>query len=155
MTNRTKWTLTVALLATLGLAGCTPSSPSGKGHSHDLHEHPTEGPHGGALIEWGDEEYHVEFIVDRDKKQATAYILDDSAKKAKPIATETLTLTLEHVSPPVTVTLKAEPMEGEAKGEASRFVGVDDKLGEAGPFKGKLRGKVGDTPYSGNFTEKK
>jgi hypothetical protein len=106
-------------------------------------------------VEWGDEEYHLEFTADRAGKQATVYVLDGSARKATPIAAETLTLTLKHVTPPVTVTLKAEPMEGEAKGSSSRFVGTDDRLGEAGPFKGEVRGKVGETPYSGSFTEKK
>jgi hypothetical protein len=55
----------------------------------------------------------------------------------------------------VVITLKAEPLEGEAKGTSSRFVGTDDRLGETGPFKGEVRGKVGETPYSGSFTEKK
>jgi hypothetical protein len=139
----------------LGTLGCVPSSPSGKGPTQPVAAHPTEGPHGGPLIEWGEEEYHLEFTVDRAKKQTTVYVLDESATKATPIAAETLTMTLKHVTPPVTITLKAEPMEGEAMGTSSRFVGTDDHLGEAGPFTGEVRGKVGKTPYSGKFEEKK
>src|SRR5687767_13476253 len=64
-----------------------------KGHAH---EHPDEGPHGGALAEWGDEKYHAEFTVDHGKKQATVYILDGSAKKAAPIEAKEITLTLNN-----------------------------------------------------------
>jgi hypothetical protein len=154
MANRMTWTALVLSVAVVTL-GCVPASPTGKGPTKPVEVHPTEGPHGGALIEWGDEEYHLEFTVDRAKKQTTVYVLDESARKAKPITAETLTMTLKHVAPPATVTLKAEPMEGEEKGTSSRFVGTDDRLGEAGPFKGDVRGKVGGTPYSGGFTEKK
>lgn len=149
-------TLTVSalLLAALLMAGCTPSGNATK-QGGTKHDHPDAGPHGGPLAEWGEEEYHAEFTVDRGKKQATVYILDESAKKAKPIAAESITLTLKNVTPAVTVTLKAEPLEGEPKGTSSRFSGTHDKLGDAGPFYGEIAGKVGDTPYKDRFEEKK
>jgi hypothetical protein len=136
-------------------AGCT-SNPTGSPGKTGKggHQHPTEGPHGGALAEWGAEEYHAEFKVDHDKKQATVYILDESAEKAAPIKAETITLTITTFTPPVQITLKADPQAGDPKGSASRFTGTHDKLAEEKEFKGEISGKVGDTPYSGKFEEK-
>jgi hypothetical protein len=87
MRNQKTW---AAIVLSVGLVttGCVPPSPTGKGPTKPVLAHPTEGPHGGPLIEWGDEEYHLEFTVDRPKKQAL-YVLDESACKATPIAVET------------------------------------------------------------------
>ena len=148
------------LLALLPLlAGCPavdrkgPSQAATKGHGH-AHAHPDEGPHGGALAEWGDEKYHAEFTVDHGKKQATVYVLDGSAKKAAPIDAKELTLSLSNVKPAVQVTLKADPQEGDPKGQSSRFTGTHDALGKEMEFEGEISGKVGETPYSGEFKEK-
>ena len=58
--------------------GCTPKKEKDpvKSVVKKDHDHPDKGPHGGPLLEWGAEEYHVEYVFDRDKKQATVYILD-------------------------------------------------------------------------------
>src|SRR5437660_616216 len=107
-----------ALTAALFLAaGCSdrpakPYSPKKGG----TEAHPSKGPHGGVLAEWGEENYHAEFTVDHAKKQATVYILDGSAKKAAPVAADSVTLTLSNVKPPVQITLKADPQEGDPKG---------------------------------------
>jgi hypothetical protein len=118
------------------------------------HAHADEGPHGGALAEWGDEKYHAEFTVDHEKKQATVYILDGSAKKASPIAVETIQLSITNVKPPVQITLKADAEKDDPKGSSSRFVGTHEKLGVEMEFKGEISAKIGDTPYSGTFEEK-
>lgn len=148
--------------ATLALAGgCAREKPkttatNGKkqdGKTPPAHDHPDHGPHGGALAEWGDEEYHAEFTVDHKKKQATVYILDGSAKKPAPIAAETVELTLTHEKSPVQITLKADPDKDDPKGKSSRFVGTHDKLGEERPFEGEISANVGDVPYAGKFHE--
>jgi len=150
----------LVVAATVMLAGgCArdkPKAPSTDAKKKDgkaPHDHPDAGPHGGALAEWGDEEYHAEFTVDHGKKQATVYILDGSAKKAAPIAAETVNLTLTHAKPAVQITLKADPDKDDPKGKSSRFVGAHDKLGEERPFEGELSTKIGDTPYTGTFHE--
>lgn len=125
----------------------TPASDKGK-----VHEHPHEGPHKGALAEWGEEEYHIEFTVDHKTKEATVYVLDGSAKKAKPIDAKTLTLTLK-LQPPVTVSLAAQAQDGDPAGQASRFVGKHDALGKVMEFTGTISGSVGGKPYSGDFKE--
>jgi hypothetical protein len=119
------------------------------------HPHPDKGPHGGALAEWGDDEFHVEYVFDRSKKQATFYILDgETAAKATPIDAETVTLMLTHTKPPVEISAKADPEATDPKGKSSRFVVVNDALGEKNAFKGEINGKVAGKPYVGEFHEK-
>jgi hypothetical protein len=115
-------------------------------------DHPDHGPHGGAIIEWGDEEYHLEFTVDRKAKQATVYVLDGNIRKPKPIAAQQLTLTLKQ--PVITVTLEASPQEGDPAGSASRFVGKNEAFGQEQPFAGTVSGEAGGKPYAGDFAEK-
>jgi hypothetical protein len=146
--------LTVALLAT----GCPVANRKGTGPkdgaaARKAHDHDETGPHGGPLAEWGEEEYHAEFTVDHAKKQATVYILDGNARKAAPIDVEAITLRLTSVEPHVPVTLKADPQEGDPKGQASRFTGTHEALAGEG-LKGEISGTVAGTPYAGPFEEK-
>lgn len=116
-----------------------------KGHSHG------EGPHEGAIADWGGGKYHVEFTVNHDKKEATVYILGDDAKSAAPIEAKELTLTIKE--PSLTTTLKAVPEDSDPDGKCSRFVGNHDGLGVVREYEGSITGKVGDTPFTGNFKE--
>lgn len=159
---RSLWGVGFLAAVVVALAGCTSheaptkdtKAPAADKGRPDDHGHPEEGPHGGALAEWGEEEYHAEFTVDHGKKQATVYILDGSAKKAVPIQAETLSLIIKNVQPPAASTLKAEPQKDDPKGMASRFVGQHDALAKEMEFEGEISGKVGDKPYAGEFEEK-
>jgi hypothetical protein len=139
--------------------GCTPREKEkpvgGNGTKPHVHDHPDEGPHGGALAEWGNEEYHAEFTVDHKTKQATVYILDGTAKKAPDIDPAKITevkLSITNVTPPFTLTLKHDPKKSDTKGIA--FVGTHDALGKEMEFKGNISGKIGDKPqYNGDFKE--
>lgn len=53
------------------------------GHNHEAasHQHPTAGPHGGALLELGNEEFHAELLLDEEHNQVTICLLDSSAVK--------------------------------------------------------------------------
>ncbi|HEV3203594.1 MAG TPA: hypothetical protein VGY77_04390 [Gemmataceae bacterium] len=114
------------------------------------HAHPTSGPHDGILLEWGDEEYHVELTIDNAKKEATVYILDDTAKKAEPIEAETITLIVTSEKPPVEIQLKPDPQEDDPKGKASRFTGSHAVLGNE-DLKGAISGKVAGKAYKDEF----
>jgi hypothetical protein len=144
----------VAVLAVV-LAGCNDRPAKTEGPKKPAaHDHPDKGPHGGPLIEWGEEQYHVEFTVDRAKKRATVYILDGNAKKAAPIAAESVTLTLS--KPPAgQITLKAEPQDGDPKGQSSRFSGTDEKLAAESELEGEISATVGGTPFSGDFKDRR
>jgi hypothetical protein len=143
----------VAVLAVIVFIGCDkktdPSKPKPAAHNH-----PTTGPHGGQLVEWGEEEYHLELLMDRKGGEATVYVLDGSAVKAAPIKAKDLTMTLK-AEPPVTLKLAAKPETGDPAGSSSRFTGKSDALSKDQPLTGTINGEVEGKPYTGDFAEKK
>src|SRR5262245_1267113 len=54
-------------------------------HDHDHHHHHAEkGPHGGALVAIGEDDAHLEIVLDADTGTLKAYVLDGEA--ANPVA---------------------------------------------------------------------
>jgi hypothetical protein len=154
----------LVLMATLAvgswIAGCGQTAPPIPGpaaqapsaagdHGHD-HVHGA-GPHGGTITDWGGGAYHVEFTVDHDKKEATVYILGSDEKSPTPIKAQSIHLTIN--DPMTELDLAAQPLEGEAEGTASRFVGTHDTIGIVKEFAGTISGEVEGTPYTGDFKE--
>lgn len=148
--------LALSLLVALGCSSAsTPAKPDAapkpeasskeEGHSHG------EGPHGGTVADWGGGKYHVEFTVDHDKKEATVYILGGDGKTPAPIKAEKISLVI--ADPPIETDLVAQPLEGEADGASSRFVGQHENLGKVQEYEGTITGEVDGTPYSGDFKE--
>ena len=115
------------------------------GHAHG------SGPHGGTLTDWGGGAYHVEFTVDHDKKEAMVFILGSDEKSPSPIKSEKIQLTIN--DPATEIELVAMPLEGEAAGTSSRFVGTHDTIGIVKEFSGTLSGEIEGTPYTGDFAE--
>lgn len=164
--NHTFQSLIIVVVATL--LGCeksstpTPAASSGgevstakatpKDHSQEGHTH-GEGPHGGTIADWGGGKYHVEFTVDHDKQEATVYLLGNDEKTPSPIKASDGNLLLTIKEPAFQVELVAQPLEGEADGAASRFVGKSEKLGVVQEFAGTISGEVEGTPYAGDFAE--
>jgi hypothetical protein len=147
--------LAILFAALLLSAGCSGKGDDHKDHKDDDHDDHGPGPHGGVVVEWGSKhEYHPEVTVDRKTKKATVYVLGKDAKKARPIAAESITLILTSVTPPLQIALKADRQEGDPEGSASRFSGNHDKLGEEGRLKGEVRGEFGGTQYTGTFEVK-
>ncbi len=116
------------------------------------HDHGPEGPHKGALAEWGDHNYHAEFTVDHAAREATVYILDGDAKNAKPITAKQITVALAE-QPVVTFTLVPKALDGEPAGTASRFVGTHEFLATKKALAGTISAQVDGKPYSGAFKE--
>lgn len=148
--------LALGLMGALSLWGCARDINQDKKEPGPKagHKHPDEGPHGGALAEWGNEEFHAEFLVDHGKKEATVYILDGLADKTVPIKEESLTLIIKNVQPPANIILKADPQKDDPKDRSSRFTGRHDALGKEMEFEGEISGKIGDKAYTGEFKEK-
>ena len=117
----------------------------------DEHDHHGAGPHGGTILEWGGGAFHVEFTVDHVAKSSAVYLLGGDAKTPAPIKADKLTLTINE--PAFQVELAAQPLDGEAGGMASRFVGTHENLGIVREFAGTISGEVEGTPYAGDFTE--
>ena len=117
----------------------------GGGHAHGA------GPHEGTLADWGGGKYHVEFTVDHDKKESVVYILGSDEKSPTPIKADKLLLSI--TKPEFQVELTAAPLDGEAAGTSSRFVGSHDSLGIVQEFAGMISAEVDGTPYVGEFSE--
>ena len=124
--------------------------PAGK---EDAQKHAAHGagPHGGAVADWGGGKYHVEFTVNHDTQEATVYVLGDDEKTAAPIKADKVLLSI--VDPKFEVELAPMPLEGEADGLASRFVGKHESLGKVQEFDGTISGEIDGTPYTGDFKE--
>ena len=153
--------LTFMACSTMGyvLIGCGPtpdptpvpqatSNSPAKGEAHPAHG---AGPHGGALTDWGGGAYHVEFTVDHDKKEVTVYIVGSDEKTPAPIKAQSIHLVIDE--PMTELDLAAKPVEGEAEGTSSRFVGTHDTIGVVREFAGTISGVIEGTPYTGDFKE--
>lgn len=122
--------------------------------TEDKHDHPDKGPHGGALVELGDEEYHAEFIHDEKAASVIVFILDGAAKKLVPIEAKEAHIYLKSGAEPRRYALKASPLESDVKGKASRFTSGDkillarlhDEDTDA-----RLQVTIAGSPYSGRI----
>jgi len=131
--------LTIAFLA---IAGCSNESPTGAetsgppatvdGHDehddHAGHDHPSEGPHHGDLIELGNEEYHAEILHDEDAGTVTIYVLNGAATEQVPIDATDVTINATHDGKPEQFKLAAQPDANDPQGKSSRFVSNDEEL---------------------------
>jgi hypothetical protein len=145
-----------------GIVGCNNSSdyktpaelkkaPPVASHNHD-HDHGAKGPHGGGIIELGEEEYHAELVVDHDSHAVVLYVLGKDAKTAEAVTATEITITPEGKT---ALTLKAAPQAGDAEGKTSKFELINDEvvheLMDAGFVHGDLRITIADKPYVGHI----
>jgi hypothetical protein len=164
MWHRIVYVALVATISTLpfGCGKATPPADSGSASEtattegdaaseEAAHDHHGAGPHGGTITEWGDGNYHVEFTVDHDKKETVVYILGGDAKTAAPVKADKVLLSINE--PAFQVELSPQPLEGEAGGTASSFVGTHDHLGIVQEFAGTISAEVDGTPFAGEFAE--
>lgn len=92
---------------------------SSSGKDAGAHNHPSEGPHHGTLIELGSEEYHAELV--HDENTVTVYILDKTAKISIPIDATDIAINLVHDEKPAQFKLMASPDANDPAGKSSRF----------------------------------
>jgi hypothetical protein len=174
--NRKVWPVwsVVALGAALAgwtlLSGCTPAGTgtggsqagggsaagTGEGEEHEGEEHEEHGPppHGGQLIELGDEEYHAELVHDEKAGTVTIYLLDAHAEKAVAIDSADITIKLKHDGEPEQFKLAASPQDDDVEGTASRFVSEEAELAEDLDAEGtepRLAVTIDGKPYSGKI----
>lgn len=121
-------------------------------HQVEGHDH-APGPHGGTIVDWGGGTYHVEFMVDHEKREAVAYVLGPDEKTPTPINADEGSLLLTLNEPAIQVSLTARPLPGETAQACSRFVGQPQDLGPVREFAGTISGAVAGTPYAGDFSE--
>lgn len=148
MSRSYRMAIPAALLAAFWLVGCGPTTKKAEKngdkaeeHAHE-HDHSELGPHGGHLVELGEEEYHAEWGHDDESGKITVWILDGNAKGNVPIAAES-------------VVIKANDKEG--KSASFDLLAVDRTTGEKPTaFKFEIQSKelLGklDTPKSSTPT---
>lgn len=118
------------------------------------HEHGDKGPHGGSIIELGEEEYHAEIVVDHDTESVAVYVMGKDAKTPEQVAaTEVSVAPAGDGKEPLT--LKAAPQKGDAEGKTSKFELKNEDVVHAllkeGMLHGKLRITIADKPYIGDI----
>jgi hypothetical protein len=102
-----------------------------------VHEH--KPPHGGALVELGDEAAHVEFLLDPKLGELTAFVLDDEAEEAVRIPQEKLVIRLRTGAAESTSSVSTEGtrlelsavanvLTGETIADTSEFIGQSNAL---------------------------
>lgn len=140
---------TMFTLALIGLFGAA-ASPAARAEEH-------EGPHKGIVVEWGEEEYHAEIVVDAKAGTVAVYIYGDDKSlmkgKGVPIAAKSLTLTIKGEKS-TTIKLDPAPEKGDPEGTASKFTGKHELFTKEGKLMGTLGAKIGAKPYSGDFKQK-
>ncbi len=94
-------------------------------HVHEEHEHHHAAPHGGHLIELGDHLYNAEVVFEEADQRLVVYVLDAHAENAVAIPQEQIEFAVEGGE---TITLTAEPQDGDAEGQASQFAGTGEMV---------------------------
>ncbi len=118
----------------------------------ETHDHPSEGPHHGDLIELGNEEFHAEMVHDDAAGAVTIYILDSAAKIAVPIDAAELVINLKHDGKPEQFKLMPSADTGDPAGKSSRFTLKDADLAshiEDAAADAKMSVNINGKPYSG------
>jgi hypothetical protein len=127
--------IAVCLLA-MG-AGCKPSGPSPEpdpagttqsGQDDHGHAHEETGPHGGHIVEIGDEQLHAEWTHNDASGEVVVYLLDSTAKSDAAISAGTILITTKIGDAETSYELTAASQEG---GETSKFALSDPSLVEA------------------------
>ncbi|MBI5802272.1 MAG: hypothetical protein HZA92_16295 [Verrucomicrobia bacterium] len=132
-----------ALFASMALAtftGCKPSGSSSHSHSHGGGHH-HEPPHGGTAIDLGEEEAHLEFVLDATAGRLTCYVLKAHMAGFQRVTQESLELAATVGGKVETLTLKAvaNAATGEKAGDTSQFEAQADWLKTAKSFDVELK----------------
>jgi hypothetical protein len=150
--------LVALLLGLAAIVGCgkstPPSAPSSATSDAGHHDHPSEGPHGGQLIELQEGAYHAELVHEDDTHTVTIYLLDDKAKGSVTSGEGELMINLVVDGGPAQFMLAAAPEPSDPKGESSKFQVVSEELSkamDAKDVKGRLNVTIGGKPLVGAF----
>lgn len=129
------------VLAAVGCGETQPAKPAATAdaeeHEHDEHgehdehaghDHAEMGPHGGSLIELGDEEYHAELLHDEKNHAVTIYVLDSKAENTVPIKASEVTIEIKAGDEQHEFPLAAVYLDEENKSQSFCFEAVDEDL---------------------------
>lgn len=100
------------------------------------HEHIHKAPHGGRLVEVGEEFAHLELLWDADKASLTVYVLDGECET--PVRLGQAELQLQGMD-----------WSGSLRGVANSL--SEEKVGDTSQFGGSLPGLRGHSEWSGEI----
>ena len=101
------------------------------GHDHSGHSHAAHGPHGGHILELGEEEYHAEWTHNDETGLITVYVLDSEMKKEVPIPAKEIAIVTKVADKEKSYSLAAvNPSEGDEP-KSAMFQLEDKALGVA------------------------
>ncbi len=107
----------------------TPNTDSKTNANQTATTHEHHAPHGGTLVELGEEFAHLEIVLDAENGWLTAYALDGEAEKSVALAQSEIEIEIEK---PQKFAVRLEAQEnaltGETKGATSEFSGQDARL---------------------------
>ena len=108
-------------------------------HSHGGHHH--EPPHGGTAIDLGDEEAHLEFVLEAATGKLTCFVLQAHMSGFQRITQPALELaaTVGGKSESLTLKAVANASTGEKAGDTSQFETQADWLKSAKSFDAELK----------------
>lgn len=131
----------LALFAALSLAAFTGCKPSGSSHGHSHGGHHHEPPHGGTAIDLGDEDAHLEFVLDAAAGKLTCYVLKPHMSGFQRITQEAIELAAQvgGKAEPLTLKAVANAATGEKAGDTSQFEAQADWLKTAKAFDVELK----------------
>jgi hypothetical protein len=116
---RTVTTL-LAGVGLIALAACSPNRDAGAGSGEGHHHEP---PHGGTGVVLGDEEYHLEFVLNAAAGKMQTYVLSAHMENFVRISAESFAVTAKLRDREETLTFKpvANSATGETVGDTSMF----------------------------------
>jgi len=120
----------------------------GRAWAEDKHDHDHKAPHGGTLLETGDEAAHLEIVHDPKAGKLTIYVLDSDPQKALAIK-EAPKVKLKTDKGNKELDTKAVDAKD---GAASQYEVTDDAL-KTDPLKGRISVKVKDKKYNIDIKE--
>jgi hypothetical protein len=136
---KTSTLLCVALAA--GLAGGCSKTEPGAPAKEAAHRHEHKPPHGGTPVELGEEEYHVEFVLDAPDGKLRAFVMDGELENFVRIDAPSVEITAQVSGQQEKLRLHpvANNATGEKAGDTSLFEARADWLKTTRTFDAVLR----------------
>jgi hypothetical protein len=125
-----------ATLPALVAAGCFKAAPAADSAPPARHHH--HPPHHGTPIVLGDEDYHVELVLDAATGTLQAFVLDDEMENFVRSSTASIVISAG-AGHEVTLAAVPNPETGETVGDTALFEGHADWLKDTPLFDGVLK----------------
>jgi hypothetical protein len=132
----------LCLLLTAGaFLGCSKPAETAAPKTEAVHKHEHHPPHGGTPVVLGEEEYHIELVLDAGAGKLQAFVLDGELENFVRVPAESLEIDAEVSGRQERLNLRAVPntATGEKVGDTSLFETQADWLKTTPSFDAALK----------------